>query len=173
MRLARGGAGLEEAAGGKKLGVEKGCSSGAADEVVREEREFYVEQGTRADAADDCGHAVAGVDVAAGLRAIFLVENDDGMAHGGWERGQLGADFKGAQGFAHFVERSDFLQADGDTFEVAVNDWHAIAMSAKAEAGIHEARAIPLAEQLLRLGFHFFFFAADERFGLDTIKPVS
>src|SRR5712692_11346473 len=150
MRLARGGARLQEAAGGEELGVEKGGAGGTAHEVVREEREFYVEQGTHADAADDRGHAVAGVDVAAGLRAIFLVENDDGMAHGGRERGQPGADFKGAQGFAHFVEGSDFLQADGDTFEVAVNDWHAIAMSAKAEAGIDEARAIPLTEQLLR-----------------------
>src|SRR5712691_4523568 len=68
VRLARGGARPQEAAGGEKLGVEKGCASGAADEVVREEREFDVEQGTPADAADDHGHAVAEVDVVARLR---------------------------------------------------------------------------------------------------------
>ena len=46
---------------------------------------------------------------------------------------------------------------------MAVFDGHAVAMSADDEAGFDEARAIPFAEQLLRLGFHFFLFAADER----------
>ena len=75
----------------------------------------------------------------------------------------LAVDFERAQGFADFAERGDFFQSDGDAFEVAVHDRHAIAMSAEAEAGIHEARAVPFAEQFLRLGFHLFFFAADER----------
>src|SRR6266571_5123362 len=153
---------FEEAAGGEELGVEKSAAGGATHEIVREQRELYVEQGTFADATDDGGHAISGVDVAARLRAILLVEDNDRMTHGAGERGELGINLEIAVGFANFVERSDFFQADGNAFEVAVDDRHAIAVGAEAEAGVHEARAIPLAEELLRFGFHFFFFAADE-----------
>src|SRR6266568_7494269 len=152
----------KEAAGGEELGVEKSAAGGATHEIVREQRELYVEQGTFADATDDGGHAVSGVDVAARLRAILLVEDNDRMAHGAGERSELGINFEIAEGFADFVERSDFFQADGNAFEMAVHDRHAIAVGAEAEAGVHEARAIPLAEELLRFGFHFFLFAADE-----------
>src|SRR5216683_3783341 len=153
---------FEEAAGGEELGVEKSGASGATHEIVREQRELYVEQGTFADAADDGGHAVSGVDVTAGLGTVFFVEDNDRMTQGAGERGELGINFEIAQGFANFVERSDFFQADGNAFEVAVDDRHAIAVGTEAEAGVHEARAIPLAEELLRFGLHFFFFAADE-----------
>src|SRR5260370_652971 len=143
-------------------GAAKSGSSGATHEIEREQRELYVEQGTFADAADDGGHAISGVDVTAGLGTVFFVEDNDRMAHGAGERGELGVNFEIAQGFANFVERSDFFQADGNAFEVPVDDRHAIAVGAEAEAGVHEARTIPLAEELLRFGFHFFFFAADE-----------
>lgn len=129
---------------------------------MREQCEFNVEQRAFADAADYGGHAVAGIDVAARLGAIFFVENDDGIFHGSGERGQLGVDFEITQGFADFVKRSDFFQAEGDAFEVAVDDGDAIAMGADAEASVDEARAIPFAEKFLRLGFHFLFFTADE-----------
>jgi len=170
VAIRHGGAVLEEAAGREELGVEEGGAGGATDQVVGEQGEFYVEQGAFADAAYHCGHAVASVGVAAGLGTVFLVEDDDGISQGGGERGQLGADFEVAEGFADFVERSDFFQADGNTFEVAVKDGDAIAMGAEADAGFDKARAIPLAEELLRLGFHFFFLAADEGddIGLDV-----
>src|SRR6266850_2014182 len=139
LGFARGDAAIEEAAGGEELGVEEGGAGGAADEVVGEQGQLDVEKGTFADAADDGGHAVSGVEVAPGLRAVFFLEEDDGIPHGGGERGQLGVHFKIAQGFADFAERSDFFQADGDAFEVAVYHRHAVAVGAEAEAGIHEA----------------------------------
>jgi len=46
---------------------------------------------------------------------------------------------------------------------VAFENGNAIAVGTQAQAGVDEARAIPFAEQLLRLGLHFFFFSADER----------
>src|SRR5439155_20386280 len=70
--------------------------------------------------------------------------------------------FKIHQSFANLFDRSDSCQADGDASETAVNNWNAIAMSTQAQAGVNKSRAIPFAEQLLRLKFHFFFFAADE-----------
>ncbi len=103
-RLARSDAVLEEAAGGEELSVEQGGTGGAADKVVGEQGEFYVEERAFTDAADDHGHAAAGVNVAAGLRAIFLVEHDDGIFQRGGERSQFGADFEGAQSFADFFE---------------------------------------------------------------------
>ena len=103
------------------------------------------------------------MNVATRLRAILFVEEDHGISQRARERCQLGVDFEVAEGFANFVEGSDFFQADGDALEVAVDDRHAVAMGAEADAGVNEPRAIPFAEQLLRLGFHFIFFAADER----------
>jgi hypothetical protein len=94
LGLARGDAVLEEAAGGEEFGVEKSGTSGATDEVVGEQREFHVEQRTFADAADDGGHAIAGVNVAARLRAILLFEDDDWVADGGGERGEDGVHFE-------------------------------------------------------------------------------
>jgi len=38
LRLLRGDATMEEAAGGEEFGVEKGSAGGAANEVVREQR---------------------------------------------------------------------------------------------------------------------------------------
>jgi len=73
MGLARGAAVLEEAAGGQEFGVKEGGAGGATDQVVGEEGEFYVEQGAFADTAYHCGHAVAGVGVAAGLGTVFFV----------------------------------------------------------------------------------------------------
>src|SRR6266403_1055891 len=160
-RLARGDAMLEEAAGGQEFGVEEGGTGGAADQIVREQGEFDVEQGAFADAADNSGHAVARVEIAAGLGAIFFVQDDDGIFKGGREGGQFGVDLEVAQGFADFVEGGAFYQAEGDTFEVAVDDRDAIAVGANAEAGVNETRAIPFAKKFLRLGFHFFFFTAD------------
>ena len=52
------GAGFEEAAGGEEFGVHYGGAGGAANEVVGEQGEFYVEERAFADAADDGGHAV-------------------------------------------------------------------------------------------------------------------
>src|SRR5258708_7395162 len=109
LRLAWGGAALEESAGSEELGVEQGGACGAADKVVREQREFYIEQGTFADAADDGGHAVAGVNVAAGLGAILVVEDDNGVSQSGREGGQLRAEFEISPGFANFIERSEFF----------------------------------------------------------------
>ena len=129
---------------------------------MREQRELYVEERTFADAADDGGHAVTGVGVTTRLGTAFVVEDDDRIAQSGGQRGELCIDFEIAQRFANFFERGDFFQADGDTFEMAVNDWNAIAMSAQAQAGVNKSRTVPFAEQLLRLKLHFFFFTADE-----------
>src|SRR5271154_1345811 len=74
---------LEEPAGGEKFGVEQGCACGAADEIVREQRELDIEQRAFADAAYDGGHAIAGVHVAARLRAVLVVEYLNGMAQSG------------------------------------------------------------------------------------------
>jgi len=131
LGVARGDAACEEAAGGEELGVEQGGAGGATDEVVGEQGQLDVEEGAFADAADDGGHAVAGVNVATRLGAIFVVEDEDRMAHGGGERGQLSVDFIAAQGFADFVERSDFFQANGDAFEMAVDHGHAITVGAE------------------------------------------
>src|SRR5437667_606211 len=160
--ILHGGAAIEEAAGGEEFGVKQGGASSAANQIVREQRELYIEQGAFADAADDGGHAVARVRVATRLGATLVVEDNDGIAQGGRQRSELGVDFKIAQGLADFFERGDFFQADGDAFEVAVDDRNAIAMGAKADASINEPRAIPFAEQLLWLKLHFFFFTADE-----------
>ena len=80
---------MEEAAGGEKFGVEQGGTGGAADQVVRKKRQLNVEERAFADTADDRGHAVAGVDVAAWLRAAPLVEDHHGIPEGGRQRGQL------------------------------------------------------------------------------------
>jgi len=154
---------IEEAAGGEEFGVEEGGPCGAADEVVGEKSELDVEKRAFADAAYYGGHAVAGVDVAARLGAVVAVENDDGTADGGGERSEIGGDFEIGEGFADFVERRDFFEAEGNAFEVAVEDGNAVAMGTEAEAGVDEANAVPFAEEFLRLGFHFFFLAADER----------
>ena len=76
-RFLFGDTAVEKTSGGQEFGIEQGGAGGAPDEVVREQGEFYIEQGTFADAADYGGHAVAGVGVAAGLGAIFFVEDED------------------------------------------------------------------------------------------------
>src|SRR6266568_3705266 len=106
---------------------------------MRKQSKFDVEERAFANAADDGGHAIAGIDVAARLGAIFLVENDNGISQSSRERGQLGVDFEIAEGFADFVERGDFLQADGDALEVAVDNGNAIAVGAQTDAGLDEA----------------------------------
>jgi hypothetical protein len=163
LRLAWGDAMLEEAAGGEKLGVKESAAGSATHEIVREQCELDVKERTFADATDDGGHAVAGIHVTARLRAIWFVEDDDGMAHGRRQGRELGVHFEVLQDFADFMQRGDFFQADAHTFEVAVKDGHAVAMRAEAEAGIYKTCAVPFAEELLRLGLHLFFFAVDER----------
>src|SRR6266700_4540943 len=120
---------------------------------MRKQSKFDVEERAFANAADDGGHAIAGIDVATRLGAIFIVENDNGISQTSRKRGQLCVHLEIAEGFADFVERGDFFQADGDAFEVAVDNRNAIAVGAEADAGFDEARAIPLAEQLLWLSF--------------------
>ena len=55
-----------------------------------------------------------------------------------------------------------FFKRNGNTFQVAIHHRHAIAVRADAQARADKTRAIPFAQQFLRLLFHFFFFAADE-----------
>ena len=85
--LRHGGAALEEAASGEEFSVEKSGTGSTADQIVREQRELYIEERAFADAADDGGHAVAGIGVAARLGAIFVVEDDDRIFQGGGEGG--------------------------------------------------------------------------------------
>jgi len=73
---------VEEAAGGEEFGVEEGSASGSADEIVREQGELYVEKRAFADAADDGGHAVSGVNVASRLRAVVVLKDKDGLTDG-------------------------------------------------------------------------------------------
>jgi len=82
VSLRDGGAAIEEAAGGEEFGVEQGGTGSAADQVVREQISLTSKSGIRG-RADDGGHAVAGIGVAAGLRAIFVVEDDDRIFQGG------------------------------------------------------------------------------------------
>ena len=70
---------------------------------MREQSEFYVEQGTLADAADDGDHAVAGFYIEARLRAIFLVENHHRISYGGGQRRQFVAYREIAQCFTDFA----------------------------------------------------------------------
>lgn len=79
LRVARGDAVMQEAAGGEEFGVEKSSACGATHEIVREQGEFDVEERAFADASDDGGHAVTGVNIAARLRAVFAIEYYDGM----------------------------------------------------------------------------------------------
>jgi hypothetical protein len=72
-------AAFEQAAGGEEFGVEEGGASGAADEIVREQGEFYIEERALADAADDGGHAVSGVNVASRLRAVVVIKDKHGL----------------------------------------------------------------------------------------------
>src|SRR2546421_11385020 len=103
---------MEEAADGEEFGVEDGGTGGSAHEIVREERELDVEKRTFADAAYDGGHAVTGIGVMARLRAIFLVHNDDRIADGGRERGELVVHGKIAQNFRNFADAGNFLEAE-------------------------------------------------------------
>jgi hypothetical protein len=80
--VAGGSPASEQSAGGKKLGIEKGGAGSTADEVVRKQSEFYIEQRALADAAHYCGHAVSRVNVAARLRAVFFFQDDDGLLYG-------------------------------------------------------------------------------------------
>ena len=130
LGLDRGDAAGEEAASGEEFGVEQGGTGGAADEVVGEQSELDVEQRAFADAADDGGHAVSGVNVAAGLRAVLAIDDHHRMTDGGRQRGECGVDLKIAQGFADFFQASNFFQADGNAFEVAFEDRDAIAVGA-------------------------------------------
>jgi len=73
---------MEKAAGGEEFGVEEGGACGSADEIVREQGEFYVKKRAFADAADDDGHAVSGVNVASRLRAVVVLKDKDGLTDG-------------------------------------------------------------------------------------------
>src|ERR1043166_4979231 len=152
----------KEAASREEFGVEQSGAGCSAQQVVREQGQLYVEQRAFANAADGGGHAIAGVDVAARLRTIFFIEDDDGVFQGGRQRGEFVADGEIAEDFADFGKRGNFFQTHRDGFEVAVLDGYTVAVRADAEPGFDEARAIPFAEQLLRLGFHFFFFPTYE-----------
>src|SRR5256885_13542157 len=153
---------MEEAANGEEFGVEDGGTGGSADEIVREQRELDVEERTFADAAYDGRHAVTGAGVVARLRAIFLVHDDGRISDGGRERGELVVHGKIAQNFRDFTDAGNFLQAERNAFKVTVAHGNAIAVRADAEARVDESRTIPSAQQFLRLGFHFFFFAPYE-----------
>jgi len=103
------------------------------------------------------------VDIAAGLRAIFFVQDDDGVLKGGGEGGQFGVDLEVAQSFADFVEGGDFFSGRGRHIrDGRRRPGRDLQWALMAEAGVNETRAIPFAEKFLRLGFHFFFFTADE-----------
>ena len=128
-----------------------------------EQGKLDVEERAFADAANDGGHAVSGVNVTAWLRAIVAVQDDHGIAYGGRQRGEFGVDFKIAQGFADLFQAGNFFKADRDTFKVAFEDGNSIAVGANAEPCVDEAGTVPFAQKLLRLGLHLFFLAADER----------
>src|SRR6266567_1643603 len=106
---------------------------------MRKQSKFDVEERAFANAADDGGHAIADIDVATRLGAIFLVENENGVSQCGGERCQLCVYLEMEESFADFVERGDFLEADGDALEVAVDNRNAIAVGAEADAGFDEA----------------------------------
>ncbi len=78
---------MQQAAGGQEFGIEQGCAGGASHQIVREQRQLYVEQRAFANAADYGGHAGAGIYVAAWLRAILLFQHDNGIAQGRGQRG--------------------------------------------------------------------------------------
>lgn len=101
----------EEAAGGEEFGVEESGTGGSANKIVREQSELNIQERTFADAADDGGHAVSGLNVAAGLRAIVTLKNNDGTRDSGRQRSKLGGDLKIAQRFADFIQRSNLFQA--------------------------------------------------------------
>ena len=61
-------------------------------------------------------------------------------------------------------------ELDGDALGVAVIDRHAIATGAHARGERRDRVAVELAQQLERLGFHLFFFAADV--GNDVVEDV-
>ena len=136
------GARLEEATSGEELGVEQRCSRGAAHEVVRKQGQFDVEQRALADAAHDGGHAIAAGHVYARLWPIGLFQNNNRILEGGWKSLKLRGHLEGTQAFADFGERSDFLEAEADAFEMAINHGHAVAVSAEAEAGLEGLAAI-------------------------------
>src|SRR5262249_59480330 len=114
--LGRHAGSREQAAGGEEFGVEQGGTGGTAQQVVREQRELYVEERTFANAAHGGGHAVASVDVAARLRAIFFVEDNDRIFQSGRKRREFVTDGEVAQDFADFSERGNFLKAHRDRF---------------------------------------------------------
>src|SRR5580704_16713961 len=57
-----------ESASREQFGVEQRCSSRAAHEIVREQRQLDVEQRAFAHASDDSGHTIARVYIALRLR---------------------------------------------------------------------------------------------------------
>ena len=142
---------FEKTARGEQLRVEKSAAGGSTHEIVREQRELHVEERAFAHTADDGGHALAGMQVAARLRAIGFVEDHNRMAHGRRQGRELGVYFKVFQSFTDFIQRCDFFQPHAHAFDVAVEDRHAIAVCAEADAGIHKTRAVPFAKELLRL----------------------
>jgi hypothetical protein len=54
---------------------------------VREERQFYIEERTFADAPDYRGHAGASIYIATRLGTIFFVNDYDRIPQRGWQDG--------------------------------------------------------------------------------------
>src|SRR3954469_7362665 len=68
--IARSQGAAEISLHGEQLGVEQGSAGGAADGVVREQRELPVEQRTRPQPADSRRHPSAALHIEPGLRAV-------------------------------------------------------------------------------------------------------
>ncbi len=113
--------------GGEHLGVEQGRSGGAANRVVREQRELPIEQAAGAQAADGGRHAVAAIDVETRLRPIFFAVNSIGCGGALGRRG-LASGMELLPGGENLLMRGRAPKFYADTFGVAVFDGDAIAV---------------------------------------------
>jgi len=153
-RLGRGGGEVENAARLGEFGVEQGGAGGTGDQNCGEQGEFDVEQGAFADAADDGGHAVACVEIAADWGRFSSSRTMTGfltaVRRSFFEGGQAGVDLGSCAKLRGTSRGRRFFQAEGDTFRVARRRRGRIAVGTDAAAGRQETRAIPFAAELLR-----------------------
>ena len=146
-----------------QLGIEHGRSGRAANGIVAQRDEFPVEHRAGTQAADEGRHAALAFGIFARLRAVGFCH----IMHRVLRRaGQVALLRHGREGVERVAQiglagLGGKFNRDGDG--VAIDHRHAIAVRAHFGGQRLNVVAAKVAQDLLRLLLHLFFFAADER----------
>src|SRR3954469_1786068 len=117
--IARSQGAAEISLHGEQLGVEQGSARGAADGVVREQRELPVEQGTGPQPADRGRHAGAALHIEPRLRTVGSSVVEDGLLGRAREPLLLRGAAERIPRFDDLLGRRGLLELHGNRFRVA------------------------------------------------------